>query len=125
MSPMPIQLTTSRLMHAFAPARKRAALAATAALSLGILAGCKSDQILQASTPDVLSPSSFSSAAGLDPLRVGVISDFTRAFDGNTDAFTVDTGNMADELYATDTFADRLQINSRQSIEVDPSMETE
>lgn len=112
-------------MHAFAPVRKRAALAATAALSLSVLAGCKSNEILNVQSPDVLSPSSFTNAAGLDPLRVGVLSDFAYAFDGSSDAFTVATGNMADELYATDTFADRLQINARQSIEVDPAMETE
>ena len=76
-------------------------------------------------TQDVLPPAAFSTPAGADPLRYGVISDFVRAYDGNTDAYTVVSGNLADELYATDTFDGRFTVNSRKSIEVNPEMETE
>jgi hypothetical protein len=112
-------------MLAFAVTRKRIALAGTVALALGALGACKSDKILNVSTPDVLPPDAFSTPAGADPLRFGVISDFVRAYDGNTDAYTVVSGNAADELYASDTFDGRLTINSRKSIEVNPEMETE
>src|SRR4029077_12414157 len=37
---------------------------------------------------------------------------------------TTMTGNMSDEIYATDTFADRLTINSRESIEINTNMES-
>jgi hypothetical protein len=112
-------------MLAFAVTRKRVVLAGTAALALGALGACKSDKILNVSTPDVLAPEAFSTPAGADPIRFGVISDFVRAYDGNTDAYTVITGNLADELYATDTFDDRLTINSRRSIDINSSTETE
>jgi hypothetical protein len=112
-------------MLAFAVTRKRVVLAGTAALALGALGACKSDKILNVSTPDVLPPAAFSTPAGADPLRFGVISDFVRAYDGNTDSYVVASGNLADELYATDTFDGRLTINSRKSIEVNPEMETE
>jgi hypothetical protein len=112
-------------MLAFAVTRKRVVLAGTVALALGALGACKSDKILNVTTPDVLPPAAFSTPAGADPLRFGVVSDFVRAYDGNTDAFTVVSGNLADELYATDTFDGRLTINSRKSIELNNEMETE
>jgi hypothetical protein len=112
-------------MHAFALGRKRAALAGTAALAVGILGACKSDQVLNVDSPDILGVAAYQTPAGVDALRFGVLADFTYAFDGNTDAFTVITGNMADELDATDTFADRLSINARQSAEVNTNMEAE
>ena len=122
---MPSPITHKRPMCAFALTRTRAVLTGTAALAASVLGACKTDQILNVSQPDVLAVAAFSTPAGADPLRFGVISDFVRAYDGNTDAFTVISGNMADELYASDTFDDRLTINSRRSVEVNPNMETE
>jgi hypothetical protein len=112
-------------MHAFALGRKRAALAGTAALAVGMLGACKSDQVLNVDSPDILGEAAYQTPAGVEALRFGVLADFTFAYDGTTDAFTVITGNMADELDATDTFADRLSINARQSAEVNTNMEAE
>jgi hypothetical protein len=113
-------------MPAFAVARKRVLLTGTAALSLGVLGACKSSEILNVSTPDVLGVGAYTTPAGVDPLRYGVVGDFAYAFDGNVaDAFTVVTGTLADELYASDTFDDRLSINARRSIEVNTNMEAE
>jgi starch-binding outer membrane protein, SusD/RagB family len=97
----------------------RMLMAATAA---GVV-GCTTDEILEVETPDVLNVDDYNTTAGAAPLRVGVVSDFTLAFDGGVDAFTVVTGNMADELLASDTFDDRLTINARKSVEVNPAME--
>jgi hypothetical protein len=106
-------------------ARKRFVFVGTAALAVGVLGACQSDNVLNVNSPDILGTAAYQTPAGIDALRFGVISDFTVAYDGNTDAFTVITGNMADELDATDTFADRLSINGRQSSEINTNMETE
>lgn len=108
-----------------AEARKRFALVGSAALAVGILGACQSNDVLNVNSPDILGTAAYQTPAGVDALRFGVISDFTVAYDGNTDAYTVITGNMADELDATDTFADRLSINARQSAEINTNMETE
>ena len=52
-----------------------------------------------------------------------MIADFATAFDGGTDSFTTITGNLADELLASDTFDGRLTINARKSVEVNTEME--
>ncbi len=100
-----------------------AALAGVAALSLGA-AGCKSSEVLNVQTPDILAPTVFNTPTGTDPLRFGVISDFTVGFDGSTDSYTTMSGDMADELMATDTFAERLSVNARNPVEVNSSTES-
>ena len=92
------------------------ALAATAA-------GCKKDSLLQVTDPDILNPGDYTTPAGATPLRVGVIANFTSAFDGGTDSFVTITGNLADELLASDTFDGRLTINARKSVETNSEME--
>jgi hypothetical protein len=110
---------------AFAPtARSRAYIAAGLVLTLGGLAACKDNSLLQVTDPDVLPLAAYNTPAGADPLRIGVIGDFTTAFDGSSDGYTVQVGNMSDELITSDTFNDRLEINARQSIEVNSTLET-
>jgi hypothetical protein len=92
------------------------AVAATAA-------GCKKDSLLDVTDPDILSPSDYTTPAGATPLRIGVIANFTSAFDGGTDSFVTITGNLADELLASDTFDGRLTINARKSVEINTEME--
>src|SRR5439155_22683140 len=87
-------------------------------LTAAVLAGCQRETLLDVTDPDVLNVQDYTTAAGAIPLRIGVIANFTSAFDGGTDAFTVITGNMADELLASDTFDDRLTINARKSLEI-------
>ncbi len=117
--------TNRRHMQSFASARARAAFAGSAALATVFLAGCKTDKVLAVTSPDYLDVSAYTTPSGADPLRFGVISDFGYAFDGNTDAFTVISGDMADEITTTDTFDDRLTINARKSAEVNENMESE
>ena len=85
--------------------------------------GCKQDSLLKVTDPDILSPGDFTTPAGATPLRVGVIADFVSAFDGGTDSFVTITGNLADELLASDTFDGRLTINARKSVETNREME--
>jgi hypothetical protein len=95
-----------------------------AALSLAAaVAACSKDKLLQVTDPDILNPGDYTTPAGATPLRVGVIANFTAAFDGSTDSFVTITGNLADELLASDTFDGRLTINARRSVETNSEME--
>ena len=102
--------------------RARVTVLGAAALTLG--AGCKSSEVLNVTTPDILSPGIFNTPTGTDPLRFGVISDFTVGFDGSTDSYTTMAGDMSDEMVASDTFAERLSVNSRSPIDVNSSTES-
>lgn len=95
-----------------------------AALALVATAmGCKQDSLLQVKDPDILNPGDYETTAGANPLRIGVIGNFTSAFDGGTDSFVTMSGNLADELLASDTFDGRLTINARRSVESNNEME--
>lgn len=74
--------------------------------------------------PDILNPGDFATPSGANPLRAGVIADFAQAFDGSTDSFVSMSGNLADELIASDTFDGRLTINARKSVESNNEMES-
>jgi hypothetical protein len=106
-----------------AKARTRACAVAALAL-VAAPAACKKDSLLQVTDPDILNPGAFETPAGATPLRIGVIADFTSAFDGGTDSFVTMTGNLADELLASDTFDGRLTINARKSVETNSEMES-
>jgi hypothetical protein len=115
--------TNRRQMLASVVARKRAVLMGGAALALVALSACNKDQILSVTNPDILQPGVFSTPSGTDPLRFGVISDFTLGYDGNTDSFTTMSGDMADEMLASDTFNERLSVNNRNPVEINSSTE--
>lgn len=112
----------TRIHRAMMHVSKVAGAAVAGALTLA--AGCKSSEVLNVQTPDILAPTVFNTPTGTDPLRFGVISDFTLGFDGNTDSYTTMSGDMADELMATDTFAERLSVNARNPVEVNSSTES-
>lgn len=119
---MPISHSVRRLMSHSPKAHARASVVALAAVAV-FAAGCKKDSLLQVTDPDILNPGPFSTPNGATPLRVGVIGDFTTAFDGGTDSFVTMSGNLADELLASDTFDGRLTINARRSVETNSEME--
>ncbi len=98
--------------------RGRRRLLLPSALALGSLLGCDLSSSLDVTDPDVLNVGDFASAAGAAPLRLGVIQDFTVAFSGTQDGAVVHGGNLADEIYSTDTFDDRLFPNQRATTEV-------
>ena len=115
---------THRIQRMLPPfsARSRTGLVAALALVLST-AGCQKDSLLQVTDPDILNPADFNTPAGATPLRVGVIASFTSAFDGATDSYITMSGNLADELLASDTFDGRLTINARKSAEINSEME--
>src|SRR3954469_23203904 len=94
-------------------AYKLAALALAASA-----AGCKKDQLLNVTDPDIFNVDAYNTPAGATPLRLGVQGLFTRAFDGGTDSYVTMSGTLADEMLASDTFDGRLTINARKSVEV-------
>jgi hypothetical protein len=102
----------------------RTRIVAGIALLAAPLLSCQRETLLDVTNPDVLNVQDYNTAAGATPLRIGVIANFTQAFDGGTDSFTTITGNMADELLASDTFDDRLTINARKSLEINTNMES-
>jgi len=114
--------THRRLIQTLMPARTGLTLAAAATLT--VLGACKPSEVLNVTTPDILAPGVFNTPTGTDPLRYGVISDFTVGFDGATDSFTTMSGDMSDEMVASDTFAERLSVNSRSPVEVNSSTES-
>ena len=104
--------------------KTRARFYAGAALAIAATAaGCKKDSLLAVTDPDILNTGDYLTPAGATPLRIGVIANFTSAFDGGTDSFVTMTGNLADELLASDTFDGRLTINARKSVETNSEME--
>ena len=116
-------LITQSMMSLSVKTRARACAIAAVAL-IAVPTACKKDSLLQVTDPDILNPGNFETPAGATPLRIGVIADFTSAFDGGTDSFVTMTGNLADELLASDTFDGRLTINARKSVESNNEMES-
>jgi hypothetical protein len=111
-----------RMMSLSSKAHSHISVAAALALAL-IGAGCKKDSLLQVTDPDILGVGDYLTPAGAVPLRIGVIANFTTAFDGATDSYVTMSGNLADELLASDTFDGRLTINARKSVENNNEME--
>lgn len=81
------------------------------------LLACNPSSSLDITDPDVLNVTDYNSVAGANPVRLGVLQDFTVAFSGTQDGVVVMSGNMADEIYSTDTFDDRLFPNFRRTNE--------
>jgi hypothetical protein len=103
-------------MRKFSAARRVARPVGVAAAAFA-MAACSTD-ILTVDTPDVLSASALGGSLGASTLRNGSMMDFNVAFSGTIDGFLVSTGNMADEIQTTDTFADRYNTDMRIQNEV-------
>lgn len=93
---------------------RRPVLHAAAAI---LMVAC-SNKILGVDTPDVISQSALGGSLGATTLRNGAVQDFTVGFSGTQDGFVVSTGNMADEIETSDTFADRYFTDERKQTEV-------
>lgn len=91
-----------------------------AAIAIG---GC-STETLDVVNPDVIGVPSVANASGAVAMRNGVLRDFGVVFSGTQDGFIVSTGNLADEILATDTFFDRLLPNERAIPDNLPAMDT-
>lgn len=113
----------SSLSHSVA-AHARAGILAGIVLSVAAGLGCSTEQLTANTDPDILNVEDYNTPAGATPLRIGVIGNFNSAFDGGQDSFVTMTGNMSDELIASDTFDGRLTINARKSVEINSEMES-
>lgn len=91
---------------------------AGALLAAVALSSCTTDT-LDITDPDVINVGDVSNATGVSAMRNGVIRDFATVYSGTQDGIIGATGNMADEIIATDTFFDRLLVNERRT---DPNL---
>ena len=96
--------------------------AGVTALALCSVAGCKTSDLLQVNNPDILPPGGLLTSTGSDVLRSGATQLFYTAYAGSVDSYAVITGNMADEIIATDTFDDRNLPNRRSMNDNLPAM---
>ncbi len=103
-------------MRFFNTARRMIRPVGTMAAAFAV-AGCSTD-ILSVPTPDVISEGAIGGSLGVTTLRNGSMQDFIVAFSGTQDGFVVVSGNLGDEIQTTDTFADRYNIDGRNSNEV-------
>jgi hypothetical protein len=110
-------------MSAFFIKPSRAYALAALALAAGV-AGCNKDAITEVTDPDIFNVADYNTPAGANPLRIGVIANFVAAFDGGTDSYVTMSGNLGDEMLASDTFDGRLTINARKSVEINSEMES-
>ena len=111
-------------MRPFHVTRRPARAAGAALLAVGLLGGC-STSTLEIVDPDVLNVADYATAAGANPLRLGVIQDFQNVYSGNAslENVIVVSGNVSDEMYSTDTFDDRLFPNQRAMNENLPALD--
>lgn len=84
-----------------------------AAALVALAAGACDTNSLEVTNPDIISADAVSNAAGATAIRNGALRDFTVVYSGTQDGFIVATGNLGDEVNATDTFFDRLLPNER------------
>lgn len=93
----------------------RHAAALVAALALSFTVACSADQILDVEDIDVASPGSVSDPGALPAVLAGAIGDFGVSLNGGGDfnQITV-SGQLADELYNTETFPTRIENDQRR-----------
>lgn len=95
-----------------------AALSLTLALALPVT-GCSVDSVLEVTDPDVATPSTIRDPDNLPGLRVGALGDFQEAYAGNTlggggtEGVVLSSGLLGDELYVSDTFGTRQEVDRR------------
>src|SRR4029453_2871200 len=96
--------------------RSRDARALLAGAVLVVAAvGCNPDDILEVEDPDVANPESVSRCLSLPSVLAGAIGDFGSAYDGGGDFNQVTlAGQLADELYNTETFPTRIEVDQRR-----------
>jgi starch-binding outer membrane protein, SusD/RagB family len=91
------------------------------------LAAC--DGILDVTDPDIVTPDQIRDPANMGGLRLGALGDFMVAFGGNTlgggstEGIVLSSGLLADELYVSDTFGTRREVDERRVTPENSSME--
>jgi hypothetical protein len=87
---------------------------ATAVL-LGAVVGCSPDDILAVDDIDVAQPASVADSTALPAVLAGAIGDFGNAYNGGGDFNQITlAGQLADELYNTETFPTRIEVDQRR-----------
>lgn len=77
------------------------------------LAAC--DSVLEVDDPDVARPETIRDPENLSGLRVGALGDLMVAYGGNaTEGIVLSAGMLADELYVSDTFGTRQEVDQRR-----------
>ena len=90
-------------------------VASASVLAAAALFGACTTDTLSVTNPDVINVGDVANVTGASAQRNGAVQDFTIVFSGTQDGFIMSTGNMADEILATDTFFDRLLPNERNT----------
>jgi hypothetical protein len=107
---------TSMTNRFFGRGSSRPRLAAlVCALTLPLAVACSADQILDVEDIDVASPGSVSDPAALPAVLAGAVGDFGVSYNGGGDFNQVTlSGQLADELYNTETFPTRIENDQRK-----------
>ena len=85
------------------------------AVTLPLAMACSADQILDVEDIDVASPGSVSDPAALPAVLAGAIGDFGVSYNGGGDFNQITlSGQLADELYNTETFPTRIENDQRK-----------
>ena len=106
-------------MHSttFRPHRRGALRPGVLTLALALAAGaCDTESLLEVPDPDVVAQPVFADPDNLAAVRAGVIREFARAYAGqqnNEGGQILMSGLLADELYSSDNFSDRGEIDAR------------
>lgn len=94
------------------PPKRLAVIATAAALCLTLFAGCSSEQILDAETPDIVELGNVQSAAGAHGVRIGALARFNSATSGSESLLLLG-GLFSDEWNNGDSFIARQEIDQR------------
>jgi starch-binding outer membrane protein, SusD/RagB family len=81
---------------------------------------CNLDKTLNVEDPDVATPGSVSTSAGLAVVYAGARSEFENAYSGAPDNAQTLPGLLVDELHDIDTFPTRIEVDQR-NVKVDNS----
>lgn len=109
---MTIRFTRLRRTGGRAASPRLLCLAAGSALLVTV--GC--DDLLQVTDPDVANPESLTGEAALPALFAGALSDFQVGYSGssNGDGQVTISGLLSDELYNSESFPTRIEIDQRR-----------
>lgn len=92
-------------------------LVAACIAAAGVLAtGCSVDEILEVEDPDVARPDALTGPEALPALFAGALSDFQVGYSGssNVDGQITMVGLITDELYNSESFPTRIEIDQRR-----------
>lgn len=92
----------------------RSALAVLLTLTLGAVAGCDTDEILEVTDPDLVTPDDIGGAAGAELIWAGAIGDFADAYSSGGGGQAVYVGMFTDEYHLSGTFPTRNEVDRRE-----------